>query len=220
MSRAVRRHTLQSVIREYNVRQGQLRGKGTFGEAILQQASNAVGLNLASSILDATLLGGTVPNDGQGRLLAVQEIGMHDLLGVRDTLYPGNETLGTELYVNQAWPGVVMLGALGGRYTDRLLRYDDQNQPVTLDTLADFKSLLLCWGLFQYAFQTDDAERSCIDHRSVESADGKKNLIGKLPQLAALLASTGMPETNSFMDGDAAQRPCGDADSSLAEAIY
>jgi Ca2+-binding RTX toxin-like protein len=140
------------VIREYNIRQGQLRGKGTFTESLLQEASNAVGINLASSILNATTSDGD-PNVGQGKLPTVQEIGVNDLRGVRDTLYPGNETRGTELYLNQAWPGILMLGALGGQYTDRLLRYDDQAQVAALDTLADLQSLLLCWDSFKTAFQ-------------------------------------------------------------------
>ncbi|MFZ5546052.1 MAG: hypothetical protein ACOZJZ_21060, partial [Pseudomonadota bacterium] len=95
------------VIREYNLRQGQLRLNRTFSEQELQEASNAVGLNFANSILDPTLPGGTLPNLGQGKLPTVQEIGNNDLLGVRNVLYPGNETPGTELYLNQAWPGIV-----------------------------------------------------------------------------------------------------------------
>ena len=83
------------VIRQYNIRQGQLRGK-TFTEGKLNEASNAVAILFADSILNT---------HGQ-RLPTVEEIGNADLLGVRDTLYPGNELPTSELYLNQAWPGI------------------------------------------------------------------------------------------------------------------
>lgn len=139
-----------SVIRQYNVRQGELRGLGSFGDTQLNTASNAVAALFAGSIID--------PLDDTGAtnttfefLPQVQEIGNADLKGVRDTLYPGNTTPGSELYLNQAWPGIVMLGVLGGQYTDRFLRYDD-NAPGTLNSLADFKSILFAWDAFESAY--------------------------------------------------------------------
>ncbi|MBP8229651.1 MAG: calcium-binding protein, partial [Xylophilus sp.] len=138
-----------TVIREYNIRQGELRGKGTFTKQQLDEASNAVAVLFANSILSPTIDG--QDNPSYHKLPSIQEIGNTDLNGVRNTLYPGNETPGTELYLNQAWPGIVMLGSLGGQYTDRLLRYDD-NQPVVLDSLADFKSMLFAWDSFKTAF--------------------------------------------------------------------
>lgn len=141
------------VIRQYNIRQGVARGRCEFSDEELQRASNQVGVLLASSILNATDNFGA-PNVAQGRLPTVQEIGASDLLGVRNVLYPGNEQAGSELYLNQAWPGIVMLGALGGQYTDRLLRWDESNQAIELDSLADFKSLLLCWDAFKTAFSS------------------------------------------------------------------
>jgi hypothetical protein len=66
------------VIREYNIRQGQLRGNGTFSEGLLQRASNRVGINHADSILNATLPSGQ-PNPVQGKLPTVQEIGESDI---------------------------------------------------------------------------------------------------------------------------------------------
>ena len=119
-----------------------------------------IGLTDTDKIRDALRLGtnrlGYPPGAGEHnpsyhKLPSIQEIGNTDLNGVRNTLYPGNETPGTELYLNQAWPGIVMLGSLGGQYTDRLLRYDD-NQPVVLDSLADFKSMLFAWDSFKTAF--------------------------------------------------------------------
>lgn len=67
------------IIRAYNVRQGQLRLGSIFTADQLQEASNAVGLNLADSILNAMLLGGVLPNPIQGHLPTVQEIGDDDL---------------------------------------------------------------------------------------------------------------------------------------------
>lgn len=139
-----------TVIREYNIRQGELRGKGTFTKQQLDEASNAVAILFANSILNLKDENNQ-DNPSYHKLPTVQEIGQTDLNGVRNTLYPGNETPGTELYLNQAWPGIVMLGSLGGQYTDRLLRYDDI-QPVVLDSLADFKSMLFAWDSFKTAF--------------------------------------------------------------------
>ena len=103
------------VIREYNIRQGELRGKGTFIKQELDQASNAVAVLFADSILNPIIGGQSNPT--YQRLPTLQEIGNTDLNGVRNVLYPGNETPDKELYLNQAWPGIVMLGSLGGQYT-------------------------------------------------------------------------------------------------------
>ena len=149
------------VIREYNIRQGELRGKGTFSQAKLDEASNAVAVLFADSILN--------PLDGLGRtnptykkLPTLQEIGNTDLNGVRNVLYPGNESSDKELYLNQAWPGIVMLGSLGGQYTDRLLRYDDTTQPIALDSLADFKAMLFAWDAFKTAWDKTPASEGTI----------------------------------------------------------
>ena len=133
------------VIREYNIRQGELRGKGTFSEEQLDEASNAVAVLFANSILSST-------DASHQRLPSIQEIGNADFNGVRNVLYPGNETPGSELYLNQAWPGIVMLGALGGQYTDRLLRFDDNSEAIAIDTLGDFKAMLFAWDSFKIAF--------------------------------------------------------------------
>lgn len=133
------------VIREYNIRQGELRGMGTFIKEKLDEASNAVAVLFADSILNPT-------STSYQHLPLLQEIGNADLNGVRNTLYPGNENPGAELYLNQAWPGIVMLGSLGGQYTDRLLRYNDANQPIALNSLADFKAMLFAWDSFKTAW--------------------------------------------------------------------
>ena len=154
--------TFSKVIREFNIHEGELRGKGKFSSAQLQEASNKVGINLADSILIASISG--QPNPTYLYLPTVQEIGASDLNGVRDVLYPGNEARGSELYLNQAWPGIVMLGALGGKYTDRLLRFDD-SKPIALDTLGDFKSMLFCWDSFKTAW-----DKTCVGTVTVADA--------------------------------------------------
>ena len=139
------------VIREYNIHQGELRGMDTFGKPLLDQASNAVAILFADSILNPKLEDGIRDNPTYQKLPGLQEIGNTDLNGVRNTLYPGNETPDKELFLNQAWPGIVMLGSLGGQYTDRLLRYNE-SQPIALDSLADFKSMLFAWDSFKTAW--------------------------------------------------------------------
>ncbi len=141
-----------TVIREYNIRQGVLRGKGVFSAKDLDTASNAVAVLFADSILNPKLADGVTDNPSYHKLPSIQEIGDTDLNGVRNTLYPGNDAVGSELYLNQAWPGIVMLGSLGGQYTDRLLRYDESTQPAKLDSLADFKSMLFTWDAFKTAY--------------------------------------------------------------------
>ena len=89
------------VIREYNLREGQLRGK-IFSSSELQRASNRVGINMAAQILD----GGR--GSTNGAVPTVNEIGERDLNGVRDVLYPGNLFQSDPTYLNQAWPSVVM----------------------------------------------------------------------------------------------------------------
>ena len=139
------------VIRQYNIRQGELRGMSPFDKPLLDQASNAVAVLFADSILNPKLPNSTLDNPSYQKLPTIQEIGNTDLNGVRNTLYPGNDTPNKELYLNQAWPGIVMLGSLGGQYTDRLLRYNE-NQPLALDSLADIKSMLFAWDSFKTAY--------------------------------------------------------------------
>lgn len=137
------------VIREYNIRQGKLRGQ-QFDDTRLQDASNRVAKYLADDILNQFNKEGFT-NIKYKMLPTVQEIGESDLNGVRDALYPGNQDDGDELYLNQAWPGTVMLGALGGKYTHRLLDYQE-NGDRKIDTLADLKNLLFTWDSFKTAF--------------------------------------------------------------------
>ena len=137
------------IIREYNICQGELRGMDTFSKSKLDKASNAVAVLFADSILNPIIDGKNNPS--YQRLPTIQEIGNTDLNGVRDTLYPGNEEPDKELFLNQAWPGIVMLGSLGGQYTDRLLRYNE-GQPVAFDSLADIKSMLFAWDAFKTAY--------------------------------------------------------------------
>lgn len=131
-----------SVIRLYNIRQGQLRTGITFSESILQEASNEVGKRMADQILGTA----TEPGNG-GKIPNVDEIGERDLTGVRDVLYPENLLPGTDMYLNQAWPGIVMLGVQGGNFLGRLLGEDG-----SLSTLKDIRELLFSWESFRYAF--------------------------------------------------------------------
>jgi Ca2+-binding RTX toxin-like protein len=135
------------MIRDYNVRQGLLRGF-TFTDAQLQLASNEVARRMAVQILGD----GSEPGNG-GYIPTVREIGEHDLRGVRDVLYPGNENSGDPMYLNQAWPGIVMLGAQGQDFLGRLLQPNAADTPVALDTLGDIQNLLFAWDSFSYAWQ-------------------------------------------------------------------
>jgi VCBS repeat-containing protein len=159
------------MIREYNQRQCDLRGVPC-DETLLQTASNKVGEYFANQILNpdriVTQEDGrqlSVPNDGQGKLPTVQEIGNEDLNGVRDTLFPGNERPGSEYYLNQTWPGIVMLGKLGGQYTNRLLAPRDtpgQRTPA-FNTVRDLRDILFAWDAFQYAFNKEGNISAYID---------------------------------------------------------
>ncbi|SDJ80539.1 calcium-binding protein [Variovorax sp. OV700] len=136
------------IIREYNQRQCDVRGVPC-DDTLLQVASNKVGEYFAKQILDDT-------SSIQGQLPTVQEIGDQDLNGVRDTLFPGNELPGSEYYLNQTWPGIAMLGKLGGMYTDRLLLpKDPSSQAVAFDTLRDLRDMLFAWDAFKYAFNKE-----------------------------------------------------------------
>ena len=73
------------VIREYNIHQGELRGMGTFDKPKLDEASNAVAVLFADSILNSTDDRGQ-PNPSYQKLPSIQEIGNTDLNGVRNTL--------------------------------------------------------------------------------------------------------------------------------------
>lgn len=129
-----------TIIREYNKRQGELRYGTVFSDAKLQEASNAVGEKMYQQIFTSIADGGT-----SGYLPTVFEIGKNDLLGVRDVLYPS-------LPLNQAWPGILMLGKLGEDFTGRLLQHDE-NSPVVFNTLEDAKNVLFAWESFRYAFE-------------------------------------------------------------------
>lgn len=133
------------VIRMYNIRQGILRGK-TFSQSDLQKASNAVGANMATQILGNQI--GTVPGNG-GSIPTVTEIGAADLLGVRDILYPGNSNPGDPLFLNQAWPGILMLGKQGQNFLPRLV---SAGQTSKTDRLKDIQDLLFAWDSFRAAF--------------------------------------------------------------------
>ncbi len=130
-----------SIIRLYNIRQGELRYGTTFSDVKLQEASNEVGRLVYLQIFES---GWTLPT--------VEEIGIADLNGVRDTLYEADAGEGEELNLNQAWPGIMMLGKLGGDFTGRLLQLHE-NDLVELDTLGDIKNVLYAWESFRYAFE-------------------------------------------------------------------
>lgn len=121
------------IIREYNIREGELRGK-SFSATDLQRASNEVGKRMAEQILDA-VAGGT-----NGKIPTVLEIGEYDLKGVRNILYPGNEAPGTLLNLNQAWPGILMLGKQGQNFLPYLVA--SGGDPTKADTLIDFQDML------------------------------------------------------------------------------
>lgn len=133
------------VIREYNIRQGELRGR-VFSALDIQLASNEVGRRMAEQILAETPIG------NGGYIPTVPEIGERDLNGVRDILYPGNNLVGSDMYLNQAWPGIVMLGAQGGNFTGRLLQTGSPASPAVLDTLGDLQNLFYSWESFRYAY--------------------------------------------------------------------
>ena len=138
------------VIREYNIRQGMLRGMGPFTKEQLDQASNSVAVLFGDSILKRLLPDNVTNNDSYDKLPNIQTIGENDLNGVRDTLYPGNENPPAELYLNQAWPGIVMLGGLTGQFTERLLKYDPLQASI-IDSMADFKNMLFAWDALKTA---------------------------------------------------------------------
>ena len=135
------------IIRLYNLRQGQLRLGRDFGSAELQQASNEVGRRMAIQILGDP----DKPTDSgnNGWIPTVPEIGASDLTGVRFILYPGNETPGSPMYLNQAWPGIIMLGKQGGQFLGRLIQTGDATK---VDSLSDIQNLLFSWESFRYAF--------------------------------------------------------------------
>lgn len=89
-------------------------------------------------------------------LPSVKEIGDIDLNGVRDTLYTtnGDNLEGHELFLNQAWPGIVMLNKLKETgYVDRLLQVNSTDPTDSVDTLSDVKNLLFSWASFEYAYE-------------------------------------------------------------------
>ena len=135
------------VIRLYNLRQGQLRLGRDFNPTELQQASNEVGLRMAGQILNSPI-DPINPGNG-GKVPTVPEIGEADLSGVRFKLYPGNESIGSPLYLNQAWPGIIMLGKQGGNFLGRLVQSGDASKT---DNLSDVQNLLFSWESFRYAF--------------------------------------------------------------------
>lgn len=133
-----------SVIREYNVAQGQLRYGTTFSEQELNHASNEVGYLVAQQVI---LKNGLVPT--------VSQIGDADLNAVRDTLYNknGDNLPNGELFLNQAWPGIVMLNKLGAtHYVDRLLQTGLSDQSKTVDSAGDLKNLLFSFMAFESAY--------------------------------------------------------------------
>ncbi|MCV4281559.1 calcium-binding protein [Pseudomonas capsici] len=136
-----------SVIREYNSYQGVLRYGKVFEDDELNKASNAVGSLVVNSFISN---GGVYPT--------VNQIGNDDLKGVRDTLYTQNSdnAPGGELYLNQAWPGIIMLNTLGETgYVDRLLQGSDEDttSPAVFDNLLDLKNLLFTWASFEKAYE-------------------------------------------------------------------
>lgn len=136
------------VIREYNVRQGQLRLGKTFTSEELQLASNEVGFRMSGQILNDPF-DEIDPGNG-GFVPTVPEIGERDLNGVRDILYPGNKNIDNPLFLNQAWPGIIMLGKQGGDFVGRLAATGDASWA---DTLSDLQNLLYSWDSFLYAYE-------------------------------------------------------------------
>lgn len=139
-----------SVIREYNVFQMAMRygiEPDSTSESLaaqIQKASNAVGTLLANQIVE---LGYTLPS--------VDAIGVIDLNGVRDTLYTqnGDNLEGGELFLNQAWPGIVMLNKLGETgFVKRLLQVNEDDLAYHVDTVSDLKNMLFSWAAFEAAY--------------------------------------------------------------------
>lgn len=137
-----------SVIREYNVFQMAMRygvdPESSLLSSQVQDASNAVGALLVDQVVN---LNYTLPDVGA--------IGVTDLNGVRDTLYTqnGDNLVGGELYLNQAWPGIVMLNKLGEtQFVNRLLQVRDTDQVNHVDTVSDLKNMLFSWAAFEAAY--------------------------------------------------------------------
>lgn len=137
-----------NVIREYNVYQVAMRyGTDTDSTALsflVQKASNAVGALVVDQIKK---LDGVLPT--------IKQIGESDLVGVRDTLFTsnGDNLDGGELYLNQAWPGIVMLNKLGETaFVDRLLQVGESDQTEYVDTVGDLKNMLFSWAAFEAAY--------------------------------------------------------------------
>lgn len=139
-----------SVIREYNVFQMAMRyGSTTDSDSALikekiQNASNAVGALLAAQVINLDYI---LPDVGA--------IGETDLRGVVDTLFTqnGDNLPGGELYLNQAWPGIVMLNKLGETlFVDRLLQVGKNDQVDHVDTVSDLKNMLFSWAAFEAAY--------------------------------------------------------------------
>ncbi|QXG28093.1 calcium-binding protein [Pseudomonas viridiflava] len=130
------------VIREYNRYQGELRYGIAFTDAQLQLASNNVALEVARTFQRID------------QLPTVSNIGTDDLTAIRDTIYikDGDNLLGGALYLNQAWPGIIMLNKLGVTfYADRLLQ-QDESDAVKFDNSTDLKNLLYTWAAFEKAY--------------------------------------------------------------------
>ncbi|MEO5671714.1 MAG: hypothetical protein ABIR26_13555, partial [Ramlibacter sp.] len=141
------RGAFSKIIRLYNLREGQLRLGRDFSDAELQRASNEVGQRMAIQILGDPLVPGDLGNGA--KIPTVSEIGERDLTGVRFVLYPGHEDPSAPMFLNQAWPGIVMLGKQGGQYLGRLIQSGLEGKP---DTLRDMQDLLFSWESFRYAF--------------------------------------------------------------------
>ncbi len=143
-----------SVIREYNRYQGRLRYGHDFSDSQLQAASNAVGKLVADTVFD------------EAALPTVRTIGDNDLEGVKDTLYtPNGDNLeGGSLFLNQAWPGIIMLNKLHETsYVDRLLQLKTSD-PVELNNVTDIQNLLYTWASFEYAYNvTKVSETDLVD---------------------------------------------------------
>jgi Ca2+-binding RTX toxin-like protein len=125
-------------IRRYAQRQIALRYGSFLPSGEMNRASNAVGALFASSLIN-----------GAGSIPTVAQIGQIDLLGVRNVLFPSDP----ELALNQAWPGMLLLSAMGQDFIGNTVREFETSAPL-FSSLLDLKNALLAFDSLRFAIPT------------------------------------------------------------------
>ncbi|WP_238587769.1 hypothetical protein, partial [Caenimonas sp. SL110] len=144
------RGTFSTLIRSFTETQYQLRYGSSLPAGKMQEASDAVAMNLLADILGDNDQSGAPNSWPKGQVPDIDRIGQADASAVGDALFGpklGHDANDTALTFNSAWSGTLLFSLLNSNQTDLLVRTG--GSPTTIDTLNDVRDVLYAAVAYQ-----------------------------------------------------------------------